>query len=63
MTKKDYVAIAAVIRDVRTGPIAAKNTAARLVLHRVALEVSAVCAADNDRFDEDRFLQACGVEQ
>ena len=72
MTRKDYVAIAAAIRDadnvLRADALRADSPAHRraALVQRdaVALVVdnlSATLAADNPAFDADRFAAACGV--
>ena len=53
MPKKDYVAIAADIRDLR---------AARGTLDDLARRLAALFAGDNPKFDVTRFLRACGLE-
>jgi len=64
MTRKDYVAIAAVIKMERRpnspdpkGFVAEHNNA----IENIALGVSLVMQLDNPRFDRARFLKACGV--
>jgi hypothetical protein len=67
MTKKDYVAIAEIIRLTR------KYTSVRdtpdmrvgggVATCSVAVRIADYCAGDNDRFDRGRFLRACGVGQ
>lgn len=59
MTRKDYNALADAIRRqigcYTDTPLALAATAA------TAHVIADVCAADNPRFDRDRFLIACGV--
>ena len=58
MTKKDFVMIASVLRDVRTEAIGTFGlVAADMMIERVATEFE----ARNDRFDRARFLRACGL--
>ena len=52
MTKKDYIAIARVIEDINSR----KATG-----YRIAEIFADMLYRDNDRFDRDRFLLACGV--
>ena len=54
MTKKDYQAIADVIRAevTRNGPIDSAR--------RIAEGLAIILATDNPRFDRNRFLAACG---
>lgn len=49
MTRKDYVLIAAALREARTVAEAARLLADQL-------------AQDNPRFDRERFLKAAGVQ-
>lgn len=53
MSKKDYVAIAETLRDVRAGYI---ETLPREAVDRVAIALSRKFKADNPLFDKDRFL-------
>lgn len=46
MTKKDYIALAKALSEAKTVQEAVGN-------------IAAICAADNPRFDLDRFLAAC----
>lgn len=55
MTKKDYVAIAAII-------VEHKNDRYRPA-HTIALALAGYFATDNARFDRARFLRACGIEE
>jgi hypothetical protein len=58
MSKKDYVAIAAVFR----GQVETKADPKRVQMIRIlAHGIADVMARDNSRFDRARFLQACGV--
>lgn len=50
MSRRDYIAIAAALKD---------SDASRVTCRAIA----DVCAADNQRFDERRFLVACGFGQ
>jgi hypothetical protein len=58
MTKKDYIAIAEVIRNARFSDDDGDYPSDRRSL---AGAIADVMAADNPRFDRDRFLTACGV--
>jgi hypothetical protein len=73
MTRKDYVAIAAVFKAQMIRADAIYNEAsnadmrARGMLLRAGMQSAAegvchVMAADNPRFDRARFLKACGVQ-
>ena len=58
MTRKDYVAIAAVIKAQADSD---GNKGGHTITQNIALNIARVMAADNSRFDEARFLKACGV--
>lgn len=63
MTKKDYIAIAQVIKQSNreTGDAKANQVRAHL-LACVAQDLGDVMERNNPRFDRARFLSACGVE-
>jgi hypothetical protein len=58
MTRKDYVLIAAALREAlhQSQGLDADNTALSLVT------AVADSLGDNPRFDRDRFLKACGAQ-
>jgi hypothetical protein len=58
MTRKDYVMLAAAIKEAHAYAI---DAARRLGVASAAHEVADAIARDNPRFDRDRFLKACGV--
>lgn len=64
MTRKDYVAIAAAVRDslehqaITIDYREGWNAAASSIAHRLADTL----ALGNERFDRERFLRACGVQ-
>lgn len=64
MTRKHYEAVAAVIRDevdsVSDLPTV-QAVIVRISLLNVADGLADVFAADNPRFDRERFLAACGL--
>jgi hypothetical protein len=65
MTRKDYIAIAAVIKgigDSTPTPHYITPDTRESVLATVADALADVMATDNDQFDRKRFLAACGVE-
>lgn len=57
MTRKDYVLIAAAVREERER-FSNRNPGADDLVRALADSL----AADNPRFDRARFLKACGVE-
>lgn len=63
MTKKDYIAIAAVIRE---GRLINLETLRDVEVNgqtrrQIAGTMANMLARYNDRFDRERFLKACGV--
>ena len=56
MTRKDYELIASILRRAWNGNACRDTVAA--IARQFALEL----AVQNERFDEKRFLKACGVE-
>ena len=54
MSKKDYIAIAAVMASYHEQG----SAGVRLMVEHLADDLSRVFAADNPRFDHDRFLSA-----
>lgn len=59
MTKKDYIKLAAVLRDTRDigdGYDTSYDTWSAIVTR-----ITRVCAEDNPRFDVNLFHAACGV--
>jgi len=57
MTKKDYQAIARAIHGIRIETPAGDDPMA--ALDRVTQELCSILAADNPRFDRQRFVEAC----
>ncbi len=60
MSKKDYVAIAAIIKCNRNS---SDDPVVRVAMCTTAVRFAAYFAGRNDRFDTGRFLTACGVGQ
>jgi hypothetical protein len=60
MTKKDFEAIAALLRKAR---LQYDGDRADDVTEYIAKGVADVCAARNGRFDRVRFLRACRFEE
>lgn len=61
MTKKDYVAIAGAILDLRELPTVRDDLDVRLGVSFTVQAIADVCAEGNHRFDRTRFLRACGM--
>ena len=65
MTKKDYELIAEAIKDVglwyHVGGEEGQHGAG-VVLFALAMELARELAADNPRFDQQRFMAACEVK-
>lgn len=61
MTRKDYVAVARIIKDIRRFHSTYDTLGHAIVPVNVFEDdMAALFAADNDRFDRERFLKACG---
>ena len=56
VNRKDYVAVAGVLRARRDDSVVARD-----VVDRVAHDLCGLLLEDNDLFDRERFLSACGV--
>lgn len=59
MSKKDYQAIARVLKAVRTGATYDGESYAVARCKNVETMLADMLAADNPRFDRARFLEAC----
>jgi len=63
MTRKDYVLIAAAIKARRDLASAARRSSEFLGgIDAAAETIAAALALDNQRFDLERFIKACGVQ-
>lgn len=65
MTRQDFEKFAAVFADHlnsmdRVGYDGTEKLLIRSFLSDVALDIADVCESSNDRFDRDRFMNACG---
>lgn len=62
-SKRDYVAVARIIRDARDdwGSPTTRDDPVSTALGQVASGLCSVFASDNPRFDRERFLAACGL--
>ena len=58
MTRKDYERIAAAVREARE--CSRGNFEQEIGVSRVAHRLAYALLNDNERFDTDRFLAACG---
>lgn len=58
MTKKDYIKVAAILKSrlQRTTDVMSS-----VVIRAIAADLADMFLADNDRFDRQRFLTACGL--
>jgi hypothetical protein len=73
MTRKDYVMIAAIVRELladierESAPMAVCDrtrfftAGERLGVRNATLRMAQVLANDNPRFDRTRFIEACGL--
>ena len=68
MTRKDYILIAAALKEARNHWLAEEardidgSAAFRAGLNAAGLELASRLARDNPRFDRERFLKAAGVQ-
>jgi len=65
MTRKDYIAIAAALREA-SAPVWASQifpTSGEEMRQDIIGRIASVLQADNPHFDRARFLAACGIEQ
>lgn len=63
MTRKDYILIAAALREpLQAFDDPAQTHAALCVWEETARNIARALGRDNPRFDGDRFLKAAGVE-
>ncbi len=67
MTRKDYVLIAAALKEARMhwliGGIARDAASFRAGLRAAVQEVAGALARDNAKFDRERFIKACWGEE
>lgn len=68
MTKKDFEAIAAVLKDAMpaepkhfVGTDAYESRGREVMWRRVVLDMARLCERQSARFDRERFLTACGL--
>lgn len=71
MTKKDYVALAAAVYAARPAEHAVTKatwndkmwaSGCNSAREHIARSIVRICAADNPRFDKNKFYKACGLE-
>ena len=58
MTKRDYIAVAAILR----GDIESQTPKCKLALQNTGRSLADMFARDNHRFDRDRFYIAAGIK-
>lgn len=61
MTQKDYVVLAAALKEALA--LAGDDPALRAGVAHARQEVARTLACDNGRFNRDRFDRACGVSK
>jgi len=61
MTKKDYEAFATMIRDNTLVEKSERDVGYNFALEDMAYDMCVIFAADNERFDKEKFLEACGL--
>lgn len=62
MTKKYYELVAGVLNAARTVRCSEERTYRPAIVNEIALGLAREFAADNPRFDRERFMQACGLK-
>jgi hypothetical protein len=62
MIRKDYEAIAGALHRTSMAVNIGKKKTADYAIRLAAVDLAATLAADNPRFDRERFLKACGVQ-
>lgn len=62
MTRKHYEMLAAALKSARVPECYDHDTHSNAGADRAAVAVAEVLAADNPRFDRERFLRAAGVQ-
>jgi hypothetical protein len=62
MSRKDYVAVAEVLNTQAVKAVEGHEVTAFFAVADIANGLADLFAADNPRFDRDRFLTAAGVE-
>ena len=61
MTKKDYVKIAGIVKKQLNCHCDICANCIVSIFSTLAQDLAVVFASDNPRFDQDRFLEACGL--
>ena len=61
MTRKDYIEFASMLHGCK--PEGEGGAYADQLWCTIVVQTSEIFAADNSRFDEDRFFDACGFQQ
>ena len=66
MTKKDYIAIANIIKGTKVSAVTHVNKtigeAEDSTADYIARSLATIMEEDNSRFDREKFLTACGVQ-
>jgi hypothetical protein len=62
MTRKDYIVIASAVAKAATNADSTGSTVTRSAITCVAYRLADILAADNPRFDLERFLEACRLD-
>ncbi len=66
MTKKNYIAIANIIKNAKISATTHVNKiigeAENTTADYIARELAVIMQEDNDQFNRDKFLTACGVK-
>jgi hypothetical protein len=62
MTKRHFIALAAIVRgNVEAVANGDEDENVHAMLETVASEIADFCGRENERFDRDKFMGACGL--
>mgnify|MGYP001563212469 CR=1 FL=1 len=59
MTRKDYIEIAKVLKNAKEEVLQDQGRIG--TIRQIALDLCGVLKQDNQRFNKDKFLEACGL--